>query len=322
MAYQWLTSFKASNERKTVFLMILFPVALFLILWVFATIFVTDEYFAWNARIDIGLEITFQLFIVLVPILVVWVLIVFFFQRKIMFSFAGAKELTRAQNPEIYNIVENLCISRGLPTPKIWIMLVSGLNAFATGWRAKDSRIVFTQGLLDKLDKREIEAVAAHELTHLINKDSMLMLVTVVYIGIISLIWEIIFRSSFGWNSKSSWKGWWQVQLMMLAVGWVFLLLWYVIYPLIKLAVSRKREYLADLGSVELTKDSQAMISALQKISWHSAVPKAKKNMAMFFIETPEVSNEEIMWMAKKHKTSIRDSHPSIKERIEALQNY
>jgi heat shock protein HtpX len=193
----------------------------------------------------------------------------------------------------------------------------SGLNAFATGRRTKDSRIVFTRGLLDTLNKREIEAVAAHELSHIINKDSMLMLVTVVFIGIISVVGELLIRVRIGGNNKGS-----RTQLIMVIMGIAFLLLGYLIYPLIRLAISRKREFLADAGSVELTKDNQAMISALQKISGQSAVPSANKNIAMFFIESPRASNEEVMGMAKPKASSLRDTHPSIAERISALQHF
>jgi heat shock protein HtpX len=177
--------------------------------------------------------------------------------------------------------------------------------------------VVFTKGLLETLNKREIEAVAAHELSHITNKDSMLMLITVVFIGIISVLGEVLIRVRFGGNNKDN-----RLQMLMVLVGLAFLLLGYLIYPLIRLAISRKREYLADAGSVELTKDNQAMISALQKIAGHSAVPSANKNIAMFFIESPSVKDEEVMGMKKKTRSSLRDTHPSIDERISVLQHF
>jgi heat shock protein HtpX len=188
------------------------------------------------------------------------------------------------------------------------------LNAFATGRRTQDSRIVFTSGLLKTLDKREIEAVTAHELSHIINKDSMLMLVAVVFIGIISVLGQILIRIRIGGNSKDN-----KLQMITIVSGIAFLLLGYLVYPLIRLAISRKREYLADAGSVELTKDNQAMISALKKISESSSVPSANKNIAMFFIATPEVEEKS---NRKKTSSSLRDTHPSIDERISALQHY
>jgi heat shock protein HtpX len=171
--------------------------------------------------------------------------------------------------------------------------------------------------LLNTLNKREIEAVAAHELSHIINKDSMLMLVTVVFIGIISVVGEVLIRIRISGNSKDN-----RLQLITIVAGVAFLLLGYLIYPLIRLAISRKREYLADAGSVELTKDNQAMISALQKISGHSAVPSANKNIAMFFIDSPTVTDQEMREITKIKKSSLWDSHPSIDERISALQHF
>lgn len=240
----------------------------------------------------------------LAPVLMIWLLISFFFQRQLMFSFSWAKPVTRAQEPKLYNMIENLCISRGLPTPRIGIIETPGMNAFALGWRPKDSWIVFTRGLLNALEKSEIEAVAGHELTHIINKDSLLMLVMVLYIGAISLLGEILLRSGGrGGNSKN--------KNVLPLIGLVLLMLGYLFYPLVKLAISRKREYLADAGSVELTKDNQAMISALRKISAHPEVKLDNKEMAAMFIANPF-----------KKMSSLFQTHPSIEDRIKALEHY
>lgn len=201
-------------------------------------------------------------------------------------------------------MIENLCISRGLPTPRIGIIETPGMNAFALGWRPKDSWIVFTRGLLNALEKSEIEAVAGHELTHIINKDSLLMLVMVLYIGAISLLGEILLRSGGrGGNSKN--------KNVLPLIGLVLLMLGYLFYPLVKLAISRKREYLADAGSVELTKDNQAMISALRKISARPEVKLDNKEMAAMFIVNPF-----------KKMSSLFQTHPSIEDRIKALEHY
>ena len=312
-----MQSFKAENQRKTVLLLVLFPAVLFLIFWVVLTWFFTDTW-SW----DDGLNMTLGIFpLVLIGIGIRWI-ISFVLQKDIMFGLSGAKPITRKENPEIYNIVENLCISKWLPMPKIAIMNEPWMNAFATWWRRKDSWIAFTSGLLENLDKSEIEAVAGHELTHLLNKDSLLMYVAYIFVGVVSILWEIIVR---GWKSSNSKKGWWIFVLWL-----AFLLLWYLLYPLIRLAISRKREYMADLGSVELTRDNQAMISALRKISNNSYVSKANESISSFFIAVPKRSSD-INWdtmaldedkRSQKIKTSIWDSHPSIDDRIERLQNY
>lgn len=251
----------------------------------------------------------------------IWWLVSFLLQKDIMFWLSWAKAIERKDNPQIYNIVENLCISRWLPMPKIAIMDEPWMNAFATWWKKDDSWIAFTSGLLQKLNRDEIEAVAWHELTHLINRDSLLMYVAYVFVWIVTVVGEIIIRTGRSSNSKKS--GW--IFFLWLA----FLVLWYLFYPLLRLAVSRKREYMADLWSVELTRDSKSMISALQKISNNSYVAMANNKVSPFFIaEVKKPSDINWSWLddgniwKKKIKTSIRDSHPSIDDRIDRLKSY
>ena len=327
MWYQWMQSFKAENQRKTVLLLILFPAVLFLVFWVVLSLFFTNSVWIadkfhewWNA--------TLWMFPLVIIVLGVRWLISFFLQKDIMFGLSWAKAITRKQNPEVYNIVENLCISKWLPMPKIAIMNEPWMNAFATWWRQKDSRIAFTSWLLENLDKREIEAVAGHELTHLINKDSLLMYVAYIFVGVVTLAGQYLLRGPlYGYSSSSDNKN----SSKWMIIFWLaFLALWYLFYPLIRLAISRKREYMADLGSVELTRDNQAMISALRKISTNSYVSKANDSISSFFIAEPKILGidkvKEMKRYAagieKKTKTSIWDSHPSIDDRIARLQNY
>ena len=321
MAYQWMQSFKAENQRKTVLLLVLFPTVLFVIFWVVLTLCFTDTW-SWEEWLNKTLWIFPLVFIGIG----VWWLISFFFQKDIMFWLSGAKAITRKDNPEVYNIVENLCISKWLPMPKIAIMNEQWMNAFATWWTQEDSWIAFTSGLLEHLDKKEIEAVAWHELTHLINRDSLLMYVAYIFVWVVSLAWQYILRIHLYGSSSSDSKKW-----SWMFIFWIaFLALWYLFYPLIRLAISRKREYMADLGSVELTRDNQAMISALRKISSNSYVSKANDSISSFFIAEPKnwginKAKEKMRnyaWSEKKTKTSIWDSHPSIDDRIERLQNY
>lgn len=325
MKYQWMQSFKAENQRKTLLLLVLFPVSLIFILWIVLSLFFTDwtvDKFAewWN--------MTLWYIPLIILGLGIWWVVSFVLQKDVMFWLSGAKPITRKDNPEIYNIVENLCISRWLQMPKIAIMNESWMNAFATWWRQKDSWIAFTSWLLQNLDKREIEAVAWHELTHLMNNDSMLMYVAYIFVWVASLAWQYLLRVPlYGTSSSNDNQRWWNGWFIF----WIALLgLWYLFYPLIRLAISRKREYMADLGSVELTGDNQAMISALRKISTNSYVSKANDSISSFFIVEPKIKGilKVKQWMkhyafsGKKTKTSIRDSHPSIDDRIARLQNY
>ena len=296
----WIHESIKSNKAKTIALLISFPVILFLIVYIVTVIFSSGTV---NDVIDISLTIS-------IVVTVIWT-IALFFQKKIIFGYTGAKELSRKENPRIYNIVENLCISQWLKTPKIGIIQDSSMNAFATGWNEKDSWVVFTTWLIDRLQDSEIEAVAWHELTHIANRDCRLMAVIVVYIWIISTVWSYMLRYGiYWWNSSKS-------KLKLIPLIWLICIsLWYIFYPLIRLAISRKREYLADAWSVLMTKDRNAMISALQKISTDPTVETIQKDtVAAMCIENP-------LWKMKKWLSNLLATHPSIEDRIAALNNY
>ena len=296
----WIQQSISSNKTKTVILLICFPILLFLITYIIMRII-----WKWESTSDIAqnaVDISLTLSII---VTVIWT-ISLFLQKKIIFNYTWAKELERKENPRIYNIVENLCISKWLQTPKIWIIQDNSMNAFAT-WRSeKDSWVVFTSWLINRLEDREIEAVAWHELTHIANRDCRLMAVIVIYIWILTTIGSYILRRGIWWSSNSKSK----LQRILPIVWWVCIVLWYIFYPLIRLAISRKREYLADAWSVLLTKDKDAMISALKKISTDPTVESIQRD-----IENP-------ISKIKKGFANLLSTHPSIEDRVAALQKY
>jgi heat shock protein HtpX len=186
------------------------------------------------------------------------------------------------------------------------------MNAFATGWNPKSSWIVFSRWLLNKLEKSEIEAVAGHELSHIMNWDIKIMVISTVFIGIIGTIWEILIRT---WrsNSDSNWKN------PLPIIGVILYLVSLIILPLVNLAISRKREFLADAWSVELTKDREAMIRALQKISWDPTIESIEKqSVAQMCIENPFKKKNWFMTFFG----NLFSTHPSIESRIEVLRTY
>lgn len=311
--YKWIYDSIGQNKFRSFFLIILFPLFLYLVVAIILTIIWINgwEWIYFSQAWRSALYETNNMFIFLWPLILIRWIISFLFHRQMIFKFTWAKPITRKENPQIYNIVENLCISKWLPTPKIWIIEDNSLNAFATWWNTKSAWIVFSKWLINKLDKKEIEAVAAHELTHIINKDSLMMIIIVVFVWIIWILWQILIR--FSWSSRS--EKWWNA----LPLIWLWLLiLWYLIYPLIRLALSRKREYLADAWSVSLTKDKYAMISALQKISQNSNIKSIQKDtVAAMCIENP-FSKKKRSWFFRK----MLATHPTIEDRIKALQNY
>jgi len=300
------------NRMKSLMLLVAFPVLLWWLTILAWTLLVMSENalpFAesWQEWLSFALDA----YMILWPIIIIWAILSFLLHRQIIFSFTGAVPLTRKENPEIYNIVENLCLSRGLFVPRIGIIEDDSLNAFATGWNSKNAWVVFSRGLINKLNKSEIEAVAAHELTHLINKDSLLMVVIVVFVGVIGMLWQILVRTSGASRDSKKWNPLIVVWIVMMIVG-------YLIYPLIQLAISRKREFLADAGSVSLTKDKFAMISALEKISQDSRIESIDKaNVAAMCIVQP-LAVDGKRWFFK----NLFSTHPSIESRIEALRSY
>lgn len=302
----------SSNKIKSILLILLFPTILF---WTVLLAFII----AWFQ--EEAIKETINLFYILLPIILIWLIISFAFHKQIMFYFSWAQSITRESHPRIYNIVENLCISRWLKTPNLWIIPDKWMNAFATWWNTENSWIVFSQWLIDNLDDNEIKAVAAHELTHIINKDSLVMIIIVIFIWIIATIWELILRSWINVSrrgNRNSWK--WAFATVLI---WLTLvIIWYVIFPLLKLSISRKREYLADAWAVELTKDPNSLISALLKISKKPFLNTIKQDSIWnMCIEDPFMA-ETKKWWFKRFFHNLFSTHPSIEDRVIALKRY
>jgi heat shock protein HtpX len=227
----------------------------------------------------------------------------------------GGREIQRSDDPRLYTILENLCISRGIPTPTLKLIESDALNAFATGMNAKQYSITVTTGLLDRLDDAEIESVLGHELTHIRNGDVRMMVVAVIIVGIISFFAELVFRLWFynGFNFRGSRsderRGGGAGVAILVAIA--LLVVAYLLSFLIRLALSRSREFLADAGSVELTKNPDAMISALRKIEGRGELPGATSAVMEMCIDNPREGFGELF-----------DSHPSVESRITALVKF
>ena len=196
------------NRKKTTLLVVLFP--LLLLSAVFGFFYVMDmspctPHLASDAQhmvpclptLDRAIRDSSFVFMILVPVIVVWAIISFAFHKSLIFAFTGATPIERKDYPKIYNVVENLCISRGLPTPHIGILEDDSYNAFAVGWDPKDAWIVFSRGMINQFPPEELEAVAAHELGHILNKDGLLMTAVVIFIGIIAVLGELLVRSTW-----------------------------------------------------------------------------------------------------------------------------
>jgi heat shock protein HtpX len=245
----------------------------------------------------------------------IWIWIAYKFHQSIIDAVTGGREVTRAEEPRLYNLLENLCISRGIPMPKLKIVETPALNAFASGMNEKQYSITVTSGLLASLDDAEVEAVLGHELTHIRNGDVRMLVIAVIIAGVISFFAELVFRMFFygGFRSSRSSgdgdrKGGAGV-VIVIAVA-LIALAWFL-SVVIRFALSRRREFLADAGSVELTKNPDAMISALRKIENRGELEGATSGVMEMCIDNPRGGFENLF-----------DTHPSVDKRVDALVRY
>ena len=251
----------------------------------------------------------------------VWTLIGYSFHQRIIDNSTGAQDVTREDEPRLYNLLENLCISRGITMPRLQIIETEVMNAYASGMHEKQYKIAVTRGLTEALDDSELEAVLGHELTHIRNGDVRVMVVMVIIAGVVTLACELVYRSVFrGALSGTRWRSGRSpssssghreksgggmiaifIALALIAVAW-FLSLF------IRFALSRSREYLADAGSVELTKNPDAMIGALRKIEGRSEMPTVPSGIMEMAIENQRNTIADIF-----------STHPTVQRRVDKL---
>ena len=241
-----------------------------------------------------------------------WILIAYKFHQSMIDAVTGGREVTRQQAPRLYNLLENLCISRGITAPKLKVIQEDSLNAFAAGMNERQYSITVTSGLLDNLNDAEVESVLGHELTHIRNGDVRLLVIAVIIAGVISFFAELIYRLL--WQGGFRWRGRdgdrrgagmaLLIALALIAIAWMLSIV-------IRFALSRKREYLADAGSVELTKNPDAMISALRKIEGRGELAGATSAVMEMCLDNP-----------RQGFSNIFDTHPPIDSRVAALVQF
>ena len=249
----------------------------------------------------------------------IWIAIAYRFNQAMIDAVTGASEVSRTEAPRLYNLLENLCISRGLPMPKLKIVEDDALNAFASGMNAKQYSVTVTTGLLARLDDAEIEGVLGHELTHIRNGDVRMMVVAMIIAGVIGFVAELIFRlwfnTGFGWRRRGSDDGdgdrgrGGNVVALVIAAGLVALA--WLLSVLIRFALSRQREFLADAGAVELTKNPDAMISALRKIEGRGELAGATSAVMEMCVDNPREGFADLF-----------ATHPSVEARVDALVRF
>lgn len=288
-----------SNKRKTIILVVLFMVVILLIGWTFGQ--VTDAGYSGLALAAI--------------ISIVMALGSYFGGDKIALLTAGAKgPMAENDNKYVYHLAENLCLTAGLPLPKIYLISDPAINAFACGRDPKHASIAITTGAIEKLANEELEGVMAHELSHIKNYDILLMTVVIVMVGLIALLSDWFIRVRFwGGKSDSDSKGG-QLQAILLVAGIILLILSPIIGQLIQLAISRKREFLADASGSLLTRYPEGLAKALEKIARENRpVTRANNATAHLYIANP-------FGGAKHFLSKLFSTHPPVEERIAALR--
>ncbi len=306
------------NNTKSILLLIAFP--LLILAAVFAVVYFTsyDQY--GNFNLDFALQAFIQAIPFVAVVVLVWFLIAYFAHGKMISMATGSKPLERKENMRVYNLVENLCMSVGMPMPKVNIIESDALNAFASGLKEKNATVTLTRGIIEKLEDDELEGVIAHELMHIRNRDIRLLVVTVVFVGIFAFVVQIAFRSflygNIGGNrrrGKDSGGG--QLMIVILIVSFIA----YLISMVFKFALSRKREYMADSGAAEMTRKPWALASALKKISVnHHVKVKSEEVQQMFIENTPKDTSAGLFGGLG----GLFSTHPPIEKRIQFLEQF
>lgn len=247
----------------------------------------------------------------------IWFLIAFAGHSAFIRLATGSKPLDRIENKRVYNLVENLCISQGMTMPKIYIIEDDSLNAFASGINQRTYSISLSRGIINKLEDDELEGVIAHEITHIKNRDVRLLIISIIFVGIFAFLAELAFRSlRFAGSGKKSKDGKGSGAIILIAV--VVTAIAYFLSILLRFGISRKREYLADAGSAEMTKKPYALASALRKISGDPFIEAVEsRDVAQLFIDSPQVSSRKSgSW------DNMFATHPPIEKRIELLEQF
>lgn len=236
----------------------------------------------------------------------IWFLIAYFAHSSMIRMATQARTLERKENMRVYNLTENLCMSIGMTMPKLYIIDSSSLNAFASGIDKNSYAVTLTSGIIETLDDEELEGVIAHELTHIRNRDVRLLIISIVFVGILSFVVDMLFRSViYGGRGRKKDDN----KLVIIAL--VIALVAYLLSILFKFALSRKREYLADAGAVEMTRNTKAMASALRKISGRDQVEEVRSDdVKQLFIENKSLSG----------LSGLFATHPPIEKRIAVLE--
>ncbi|MBR4275743.1 MAG: M48 family metallopeptidase [Prevotella sp.] len=332
MKYVGLQTQIARNNTKSIMLLLAFPCIMLGMVWVFLAIlnWLGGGYYNQYGEVvhTVNIDAVNYYFINAMPWVIggvgIWFCIAYFANVSMVKAATGARTLERRENPRIYNIVENLCMACGMDMPKINVVDDPQLNAFASGINKETYTVTVTTGLMDLLDDNELAGVIGHELTHIRNRDTRLLITSIVFVGIVSTIMSIVVRMLFnnmlwgGFSSRrSNERGGGVSTIVIMIVGVICCAIAYFFTLLTRFAISRKREYMADAGGAELCGDPLALASALRKISGDPGLQHVEReDVAQLFIVHPQKFASGFM----DFFSSMFATHPDTAKRIAFLE--
>lgn len=320
------------NNFYSMLLLVAFPGIILVMVWVFLALLnyfgggYYDEY--GNVVRTLDIESVNNYFLNALPWVVggvgLWFVIAFFANASMVKAAVGARTLERRENPRVYNIVENLCMTCGMDMPKINVVDDPQLNAFASGINKSSYTVTVTTGLLNVLDDDELAGVIGHELTHIRNHDTHLLITSIIFVGIISTVMSIVVRMLynhflFGGSRRDNEKGGGLSMVVVLLIGVVCVAIAYMFTIITRFAISRRREYMADAGGAELCGNPRALASALRKISHNPGLDHVnREDVAQMFIMHPDEMQSGIMGFMN----SLFSTHPDPAKRIAILEQF
>lgn len=322
------------NNMMSVLLLLLFPTIILGMVWVFLALV---NYFG-NGYYDQYGNVVHQMdaatvnyyFLTTIPWVVfgvgIWFAIAYFANSSMVRHAVNSRPLSRRENPRVYNIVENLCMSCGMQMPKVNVVDDPQLNAFASGIDNKSYAVTVTTGLLDLLDDEELKGVIAHELTHIRNRDTRLLITSIIFVGIISTVMSLTVRMMYnmmwfggGRRSSDDERGSGISMIVVMLIGVICCVIAYFFTLITRFAISRRREYMADAGGAELCRNPLALASALRKISGNPGLDDVKRaDVAQLFICQPDEMESGIMGFMN----SLFSTHPDTEKRIQILEQF
>lgn len=328
------------NNRMTLLLLLMFPLIILGVVWAFIALLnyfgngYYDQY--GNVVHQMDPEVVKYYFLNALPLVVggvaIWFAIAFLFNTSMVRAATGAHSVSRKENPRLYNIVENLCMTAGMDMPKINMVDDPQLNAFASGIDKNSYTVTVTTGLMNLLDDDELAGVIGHELTHIRNHDTRLLITSIIFVGIISTVMSVIVQMMYnmmwfgggsrriGGSDDDDNRGSGVSMIVVLIIGYVLCAVAYLFTALTRFAISRKREYMADAGGAELCGNPLALASALRKISGDPGLQGVKRDdVAQLFIIHPQhlTSGGALSFLS-----SLFSTHPDTRKRIEILEQF